>query len=341
MFNFLHIKNFRIYKDFKIDNLARVNLIVGKNNVGKSSFLEAINILSNSQPIQSMLALLDSRDELIPNGDQSNHESGYEFVRLFNNANRDEDIILDNDNNKFVIHWQYDIGDEYAAHESGFIISDAHDVFRPQIFMPSSGTFVNADQSKQSSMTIESRSPCIFTTYSNLEYPQLVSAWDDIQLTPLEPNVVEFLQIIEPTIERVANQQSNGRFMIKSKDFSSPVPMKSFGNGISAVFGIGLGLAQAENGYLLIDEIDTGLHYRELTTIWKAIMETAVRLNIQVFATTHSYDCMRSFAEALSLLEDDSAGALFRLQRRGENIESVRVDAEDIIYAIEQDIEMR
>ena len=344
MLNSAHIQNFRLFKDFQIDDLAQVNLIVGKNNVGKSSLLEAINLLNNPQPIRALYALLESRGEIVPNG-KHDDQSGYEFVRLFNNRNKKTNILLEGNKTAMNIRWKPEVyGGPYANDNSpsGFGVDFSRSVQEdPYIFMPSSGVFVNTDQPAHVFITFESRPPSIFTTYSDLEYAQLVSAWDAIQLTPSESSVVKFLQIIEPAIERIANQQTNERFMVKSKKFADPVPIKSFGNGISAVLAISLGLAQAENGYLLIDEIDTGLHYRELTEVWRAIMETAVRLNIQVFATTHSYDCMRSFAEALSLVEDDSVGALFRLQRRGENIESLRFDAENIIYAIEQDIEMR
>jgi len=48
MLNSLEIKNFRILEDFKVSKLGRVNLIVGKNNSGKSSVLEALRIYAGN-----------------------------------------------------------------------------------------------------------------------------------------------------------------------------------------------------------------------------------------------------------------------------------------------------
>ena len=48
MLNSLEIKNFRILEDFKVSKLGRVNLIVGKNNLGKSSVLEALRIYAGN-----------------------------------------------------------------------------------------------------------------------------------------------------------------------------------------------------------------------------------------------------------------------------------------------------
>ena len=46
----LSIKNFRSYKDVNIDFHPGVNVIVGRNDAGKSNILRAINLLVNNQP---------------------------------------------------------------------------------------------------------------------------------------------------------------------------------------------------------------------------------------------------------------------------------------------------
>ena len=42
MYSSFRVQNFRGFKDLRLDDLARVNLIAGKNNTGKSALLEAI-----------------------------------------------------------------------------------------------------------------------------------------------------------------------------------------------------------------------------------------------------------------------------------------------------------
>jgi predicted ATP-dependent endonuclease of OLD family len=98
----------------------------------------------------------------------------------------------------------------------------------------------------------------------------------------------------------------------------------------------------AEDGVLLIDEVDTGLYYRTQTDMWRLLLDTAKRLNVQVFATTHSLDCVRAFQEALSLSEDKSIGKLFRLSLRDKAaIHPVAYTADELEVAIRQEIEVR
>jgi ABC-type multidrug transport system ATPase subunit len=164
--------------------------------------------------------------------------------------------------------------------------------------------------------------------------------WDQIQLTAKEEDVVKLLQVIDARVERVAFRASEPEALVKLKE-AAPLPLGNLGDGMTRLLTIAIALVSASNGYLLVDEIDTGLHYRTITDMWRVVMETAVRLNVQVFATTHSWDCQRSFAEALNMQDDQDIGAFFRLQRRGEQIEAIRYDAERLTFAIEQDIEVR
>jgi AAA15 family ATPase/GTPase len=43
--NSLEIRRFRCFRELRIERLGRVNLIVGKNHVGKSALLEALRAI--------------------------------------------------------------------------------------------------------------------------------------------------------------------------------------------------------------------------------------------------------------------------------------------------------
>ena len=68
------------------------------------------------------------------------------------------------------------------------------------------------------------------------------------------------------------------------------------GDGIWRLLALALSLVRARRGVLMIDEIDTGLHYSALEDMWRLVGLTAKRLDIQVFATTHSSDCWKALA---------------------------------------------
>ena len=91
----------------------------------------------------------------------------------------------------------------------------------------------------------------------------------------------------------------------------------------------------------MVDEIDTGLHYKALTQMWRLVIETAKRLNVQVFATTHSWDCLAAFHKALRETEETNLGSVFRLERKNGQIDYVAYTGEELAVAVEHDIEVR
>jgi predicted ATP-dependent endonuclease of OLD family len=91
---------------------------------------------------------------------------------------------------------------------------------------------------------------------------------------------------------------------------------------------------------LLIDEIEVGLHRATLDIMWPFLFTLAHRFNVQLFATTHSWDCITSFAAAAKATPEDD-GALIRLERKGSDIVAVSYDEATLAVAAEQGIEVR
>jgi AAA15 family ATPase/GTPase len=67
------------------------------------------------------------------------------------------------------------------------------------------------------------------------------------------------------------------------------------GDGMNRILTIILALVNSDNGCLLIDEFENGLHYTVQENLWRIIFHLSKELNIQVFATTHSEDCIKGF----------------------------------------------
>lgn len=74
-----------------------------------------------------------------------------------------------------------------------------------------------------------------------------------------------------------------------------PEPLGNLGEGMNRMLALAIGLVRSADGILLVDEIENGLHYSVQPDLWRMIFETAQELNVQVFATTHSYDCVQAF----------------------------------------------
>ncbi len=112
------------------------------------------------------------------------------------------------------------------------------------------------------------------------------------------------------------------------------------GEGMNRMFGIALALVNAKDGMLLIDEADTGLHYSVLSDLWKLIFEVAHRLNVQVFATTHSKDCLEAFQYAAEVNTEEE-GVLIRLENRKAGVGAVTFDEEELAIVTRERIEVR
>ena len=99
-------------------------------------------------------------------------------------------------------------------------------------------------------------------------------------------------------------------------------------------------MVSEEAGILLIDEIDTGLHYSLIEQLWGALIELSRQLDVQIFATTHSSDCIRALAWLVEDRPDLAPDVSLHRIEPGLPT-SVRYGAEDIALAAKHHVEVR
>ncbi len=128
--------------------------------------------------------------------------------------------------------------------------------------------------------------------------------------------------------------------MVKLENFAEAVPFKSLGDGVNRLLGILLALVKARGGVLLIDEIENGLHYSRQAKLWEVLLRQAREWDVQIFATTHSWDCVSGFAESAKDLSEDEA-LLLRLERRDDRVVGVPFAPREVEIARHEDIELR
>jgi len=171
--------------------------------------------------------------------------------------------------------------------------------------------------------------------------------FDNIIKKNQEKYVIDALKIIGQNVEKIAfvMDESSVRkeriAVIKLSNHNEMIPLKSMGDGINRILTIILALINCENGYLLIDEFENGLHYSVQEKLWKIIFKLADELNIQVFATTHSRDCISSFSKVLNDSQYTVKGKLIRLDNINDTIKSVEYDANELEIAYKRAIEVR
>ncbi len=363
----LEIREFRTFKHLQIERLGRVNLIVGKNNVGKSSVLEALRLYAQRGNPALLWNLLRSRDE---SRFSLQKESGVveqlesvknlfygrsnEFktsIRIGPNNNENEVLSISVDfiqqqltlftPNQYMVDdlFPNDPIDNSDTLSYGIYITYGAD--RRVYLLGKSGSLVGRN--------IEGGIKSLFVPAEGLLKRQQAVYWDNIALTDLDDQVIQSLKIITPDIERFAfisdgdrtTERTSERYpVVILSDSSSRIPLRSLGEGMNRMLGIALALINARDGILLVDEIESGLHYSVQADMWRLVFETARRLNIQVFATTHSWDCIQGFQEAAQE-DEQSNGFLIRLGRKQDNIVATVYNEEELAIATREQIEVR
>jgi hypothetical protein len=191
----------------------------------------------------------------------------------------------------------------------------------------------------------EPRLACVFVSpYGGERTGTLGTLWDKIALSDREKDVVDALRIIDPEISAVSMVGGEGprqmrTAIVRAAGLPRPVPLRSFGDGLNRLFGIALSLVNAKDGLLLIDEFENSMHHTVQCDAWRAIFRLARRLDIQVFATSHSWDAIEAFQKAAA--EDPDEGVLVRLSRSGEDIIPTLFREDELAIVTRDQIEVR
>ena len=185
--------------------------------------------------------------------------------------------------------------------------------------------------------------PFEYIKTNDFQSTQNASLFDKISLSPEEKYIIEALHIIEPDIDKLNFLNDDLRTKrripyITLKGKEQRYRLSSMGDGINRILTIILALLNCKGGILLLDEFETGLHYSTQIKLWKIIFMLSEKLNIQVFVTSHSQDCINSFVEA----NNKQKGKLIRLENKNGNVVAVNYDDEkELRFATDNNIEIR
>ena len=115
-------------------------------------------------------------------------------------------------------------------------------------------------------------------------------------------------------------------------------PLSIMGDGMNRILSVILSIVNSKNGICLIDEIENGIYYRKQLDLWKIIFFLVNELNVQLFATTHSLDCVRSFS---SMAENGEMNRLIRLEKRKTGPFAICYAPQELKVALDNEIELR
>ena len=155
--------------------------------------------------------------------------------------------------------------------------------------------------------------------------------------------VVSLLKRVEPRLEQltIIPRASIPMLHAKLRGYDRLLPLPLLGDGMAPLASLALAIANAEGDIVLVDEIENGLHHTVMKKVWSGIADFAQEFNVQIFATTHSEECVRSAHEAFSAEEKYDFG-LHRLERvkDGDEIRVVTFDQETLGIALVKGFEV-
>jgi len=365
MMESFYIQNFKNFEELTLNQLRRVNLFVGKNSVGKSTLLEAIAIYLSDGDENCLKEILAGRGEPVFYGKQNEDILDVikeRFLSLFRgweeNYSKFFCIKLGEKKEYPLTIQQVYISDFRKNGMEGIqtlYIYNQEDIDENGGKLPitTNGLVATKADGDTSLIRYDNIRPFTIKTYKRIPYQMVhtvdfdgtdnAALYDKISLSPLENFIVKALNIINENIDRITfvNEGGSDRFripVVSLKDTGRRVHLSSMGDGLNRVLTIILSLLNCKNGVLLLDEFETGLHYSVQKQLWDIIFLLAEELNVQVFVTSHSFDCLKAFADA----NVSEQGMLIRLEQRSSGIEPVcYTENKDIMFAAENDIELR
>lgn len=375
MLESFQIKNFRLFKHIEVGKLGRVNLIVGKNNAGKSTFLEAVELYASNANSTVLFDIVESRQETWVSEAQPHSQNfiGNSVRHLFFGHRLpkigEDGIYLGEISSNIKLHISAaayqnknddegtlrkirlsDVLDEDLSNVEFFLVAEEGERTR-RLFRLDSSDIRNIRRISSRMLYERQESEFKYTwqivSTENMPNRKLAALWDLTNLTSLESEVISALGLIDDRVTGVAfvediskgNGRDNRIPLVKIKGIDEPLPLKSMGDGMTRLFHIIVALVNAKDGLLLIDEFENGLHWTVQPKVWDIVFQLSDRLNVQVFATTHSCDCIKGFDRAWN--NYPALGAFFRLDENNGLIKATEYTSETLNDSIDMDVEVR
>jgi hypothetical protein len=368
MIESLHISGFKLFRDLTLPKLGRMNLFVGENNTGKSSLLEAVGLYAGRNPVADVLrtAGLRSQEALRPWEVDGWNEEGTALRHAVFDLFRREGAMGNLRAYPLLIGRVGDPSPLRIKVQFHDLVTDENGIRRYVPVQPGHPTVGHLELAltiyrgdKQIALVtrrhLPFRSPSLdllqpydgglgATHLPSNGFDEEIAAflWDQLIQGPGQERVFGWLRLVDPRIQDLDYIAGRGtsRIALLKVEGEGRIPLSTMGDGLRRMFHIGLAMATASKGVLLIDEFENGLHWRVQRELWVALGKAAQEFDVQIFAATHSRDCIGGFVSASTELGIRDA-TLYRMEREGDEIYAVNLALINVEDALEVNGEVR
>ena len=388
MLKSIEMSNFRSFKHIQMDDLPRICLLSGKNSVGKSTILEAIfffycshmnTMLMQAQITRARPLLPDNFLPSLFHAYDVDHEAVLQFTDessvytnhyMFSKGESLHQLPSNSQIPKMIIQGPPSINNipQMAIPNMNELIPVSSLIIKKQ-YQPTSLTGdENNDKTSQlfnyegfpiSTLVGDNSQPskhAFFLTASENRSADASplspeSLFSMLQDQRREQEAIDTIKKIVPSILsiRVSVKNNQPMLMCYVDGSSQDIPLSHMGDGVVRSFSMILQTLTTKSDILLIDEIENGVHYSVLHVLWDAIFANSEINKCQIFATTHSYECIKAaiksyqnFADSNLYPSERNLFAFYRLENRGnDNVTAVRYGSGELAEVIDSDWEVR
>jgi len=353
MFTSVRVRNFRAITDLHVDGLSRVNLFVGHNACGKTTFLESVFLLIGATNPRLPLNINAFRgfpymsstlwstyfrnlDDTIPIEISAvESETGEHHVRI---VPRYEGASADLATRESVGSFDNVPSDSDVSAAANGLRLEYVDPANPDAKIVSEvrlkGTEVEVRRGA------ENRPRPLRGSFVMALPSDLRDRLSEVQRKKRVQEVVHLLRGIEPTLMDLRIGDPQG-WLYADTGAPELIPVNLMGGGMVKFLSTALTMLDLQDGFVLIDEIENGLDSTSMGKVWNAIFDWAQKLNVQVFASTHSRECIRAFSDCAETNLFGSEAKLFRIERAAERFRAVEYTRELLAESLESEWEVR
>jgi len=339
----------------ELDNFQQVNLITGRNNCGKTTVLEALFLISGISNPRLLMTINNDRGLVIQSND--------DFNSIFHNLDFEQEphiaVMLDDYPRTLTVKPKYT-----AENNEEIISTEKINLAAENKTMLNADSFPSVDKiifefndgkdmgNLRSEISLDGNEVAI--GIPNLYREKLLCAFypsrnpmtmlprqiEKLLINKLLDGVIETLREIDPRIAGIG--LGSGGAIYVDIGLNKFLPINIMGDGIRKTLAIIAAISAVQGGILLIDEIENGLHYSSLTILWKAVLKALEVYNVQLFATTHSNECIAALDHSHKAAKEKADNiSLYRIEHYNNSHRAFQYSSNVIAAGIDNNIEMR
>jgi len=365
-----HIKNFKVenfkrFDSLEVKDMGQFNLITGDNNVGKTCLMEALmlheeylsffSILLSIAVDRKAIELFHYREKRKSIEDVEAHYKNNILALFLRNPNlplryqiNENEIIVENHKGSLYEHASeknidpklFEINSFNKINSKNWIIYSLNNIVKHVLDVTSSEyEKLVFDRDRFGIPFLYLENLAVNKFFKEVLMDEIHTKFKIVEIL----NTVfkmEVLDIMIPNLTDPSKEDYNKIFIFTNQRPKGHVA-NDYGYGFVRVLEILL-LIHTNFKKISIDEFDTGIHYSKLKEIWAYVLQICKDRNIQLFATTHSQECIEAYTEALEELGMQEEGRLIKLfEKENKAVKAVCYSFDEMEHYVETNTEVR